>query len=122
MGHFGSGAILMDFMLHMMLLKAWNWICLQVISGNMLFITCKREKILDFFSLREKEDLIDLLRDMVGEIGLDCNSTELNDLYSELCNGLKGIKTSKSLDLKVLIYFNEGDLDFVCNLICCIFW
>lgn len=85
----------------------------------MLFITCKREKILDFFSLREKEDLIDLLRDMVSEIGLDCNSTELNDLYSELCNGLKGIKTSKSLDLKVLIYFNEGDLDFVCNLICC---
>lgn len=43
--------------------------------------------------MREKEDLIDLLRDMVGEIGLDCNSTELNDLYSELCNGLKGIKT-----------------------------
>lgn len=82
----------------------------------MLFITCKREKILHFFSLREKEDLIDLLRDMVGEIGLDCNSTELNDLYSELCNGLKGIKTSKSLDVKILIYFNEGDLDFVCHI------
>lgn len=101
--NFGSGAISMDFMLHMMLQKSWNWICLQVISGNMLFITCKREKILDFFSVREKEDLIDLLRDMVGEIGLDCNSTELNDLYSELCNGLKGIKNSKSLNLKVLI-------------------
>lgn len=69
----------------------------------MLFITCKREKSLDFFSVREKEDLIDLLRDMVGEIGLDCNSTEQNDLQSELCNGLKGIKTSKSLDLNELI-------------------
>lgn len=50
---------------------------------------------------REKKDLIDLYRDMVCEIGLDCNSTELNDLYSELCNGLKSIKTSKSLNLKI---------------------
>lgn len=63
----------------------------------------KEKKIFDFFFVREKEDLIDLLRDMVGEIGLDCNSIELNDLYLEFCNGFKGIKNSKFLNLKVFI-------------------
>ena len=47
-----------------------------------------------FFLFREKEDLVDLLRDLVGEMGLDCNSSELQDLYSELCQGLKGFTSS----------------------------
>ena len=47
-----------------------------------------------FFLFREKEDLVDLLRDLVGEMGLDCNSTEQQDLYWELCQGLKGFTNS----------------------------
>lgn len=53
---------------------------------------------------REKKDLIDLYRDMVCEIGLDCNSIELNDLYLEFCNGFKSIKISKFLNFKIYVF------------------
>ncbi|XP_061176141.1 uncharacterized protein LOC133185098 [Saccostrea echinata] len=42
--------------------------------------------------MREKEDLVDLLRDLVTAVGQECNSAEVVDLYSELITGLRGLK------------------------------
>ncbi|XP_062575244.1 uncharacterized protein LOC134237164 isoform X1 [Saccostrea cucullata] len=42
--------------------------------------------------MREKEDLVDLLRDLVAAVGQECNSAEVQDLYSELITGLRGLK------------------------------
>jgi hypothetical protein len=52
---------------------------------------------------REKEDMVDLLRDLVSEVGLECNSAEEEELHQELITGLRSLKTSKKFSYAEII-------------------